>query len=83
MSEIWWWQHHNLGMFSAKGSDSISVIDGRTNATAYHNILEANLMISIVNLEIPPGCIFRQDDDPKHHAKTMKKWLAENKVNIL
>ena len=40
-------------------------------------------MISDENLEHPPNWIFQQDDDPKHTTESMKKWLAENKVNIL
>ena len=49
-SEIWRWQHHGLRMFFAKGTGNISVIDGRINASAYQNILEANLMNSVENL---------------------------------
>ena len=40
------------GCFSAKGTGNITVIDGRMNATAYQNILEANLMISVENFEL-------------------------------
>lgn len=53
------------------------------NTAAYQNILEANLMISVENLELPPDWIVQQDNDPKHTAKSTKKWLAENNVNIL
>ena len=37
--------------FSAKGTGNKSVIDGRMNAAAYQNILDANLMILVENLE--------------------------------
>ena len=40
-------------------------------------------MISVENLELPPDWIFQQDNDPNHTAKSTKKWLAENNLNIL
>ena len=52
------------GYFSAKGTGNISAIEGRINAAAYQNILEANLMISVENLELPLDWIFQQDNDP-------------------
>ena len=44
--------------FSAKSSTNISVIDARINTVAYQNILEANVMIWIENLELLPDWIF-------------------------
>ena len=41
------------GCFSANGTGNISVIDGRMNAAAYQNIFEANLVISVENLDFP------------------------------
>ena len=43
------------------------------NATAFQNILEANSMISIENLELPPDWMFQQDNDLKHTAKSVNK----------
>ena len=49
-SEILWWQHRGRGCFSAHGTGNISLIEGRMNAAAYQNILEAKL-ISVENLD--------------------------------
>ena len=48
-----------LGCFSENGTGNISVIYGRIDAAAYQTILEANLMISVENLEHPPDWIFQ------------------------
>ena len=48
------------------------------DSAVYQNILEANLMTSVENLELPPDWIFQQDNDPMYTAKFTKKWLAEN-----
>ena len=41
------------GCSSANCTGNTSVIDSRMKAAAYQNILEANLMIFIENLELP------------------------------
>ena len=60
------------GCFSANGTGNISVIDGRMNAAAYQNILVANFMISVENLELNLDGIFKKDNVPKHPAKSTK-----------
>ena len=40
-------------------------------------------MSSVENLELPSDYIFQQDNDPKQLAKSTKKWLSENNVNVL
>ena len=35
------------------------------------------------SFQLPSDYIFQQDNDPKHTAKSMKKWLSENDVNVL
>ena len=40
-------------------------------------------MSSVESLELRFDYIFQQDNDPKHTAKSMKKWLSENNVNVL
>ena len=40
-------------------------------------------MTSVKSLEQPSDYIFQEDNDPKHTAKSMKKWLFENNGNIL
>ena len=61
------------GCFSAKGVGKISVIDSKMNAQK----IQKNLS-SVESFELPSDYIFQQDNDPKHTAKSMKKWLSEN-----
>ena len=42
-----------------------------------------NLKSSVESLELPSDYNFLQDNDPKHTAKSTKKWLSENIVNVL
>ena len=45
--------------------------------------MQENLISSVKSLELPSDYIFQQDNDPKHTAKSTKKWLSENSVNVL
>ena len=69
--------------FSAKGVGKILVRDGKMNVQKYKHILQENLMSSVESLELPSDYIFQQDNDPKHIAKSTKKCLSENNVNVL
>ena len=40
-------------------------------------------MSSVESLELPSDYIFQQDNDPKNTAKSTKKRLSENNVNVL
>ena len=68
--------------FSTKGVEKISVMDGKMYAQKYKQILLENLMASVESLELPSDYIFKQDNDPKHTAKSTK-WLSENNGNVL
>lgn len=65
------------GCFSAKGTDNISVINGRMNVAAYQNILEANLMILAENLELSTDRIIIALEDPKHTANLQRNALLK------
>ena len=69
--------------FSAKGMGKISVIDGKMNAQKYKQISQENLKSFVESLELTSDYIFQQDNDPKHTAKSTKKCLSENNVNVL
>ena len=71
------------GCFSMKGVGKISVIDGKTDAQKYKQILQENLMSSVESLELPSDYIFQQYNNSKHAAKSTKKWLSEDNVNVL
>ena len=40
-------------------------------------------MSSVESLELPSDYIFQQDNDSKDTAKSTKKWLSQNDVNVL
>ena len=71
------------GCFSAKSVGKISAIDSKMNVQKYKQILQENFMSSVESLELPSDYVFQQDNDPKHTAKSTKKWSSENDVNIL
>ena len=71
------------GCFFAKGMGKISIINGKMKAQKYKQILQENFMSSVESLELPSDYIFQQDNDAKHAAKSTKKWLSENNVNVL
>ena len=59
------------GCFSAKGEGKRSVIDGKSINRSCQK-----------SFELPSDYIFQHDNDPKHTAKSTKKWLSENNVNV-
>ena len=71
------------GYLSEKVVGEISAIDDKINAQKYRQILQENLMSSVESLELPSDNINPQNNDPKHTTKSTKKWLSENKVNVL
>ena len=44
------------------------------NAQKYKQILQENVMSSVESLQLPSDYIFLRDNDPKHTAKSTKKW---------
>ena len=71
------------GYSSVKDVGKMLVTDGKMNAQKYYQILQENLMSSVESHGVPSDYIFHQDNDPKHTAKSMKKWLSGNNVNDL
>ena len=71
------------GCLSAKSVSKISVRDSKMNAQKYKQILQEDFMSSVESLELPSDYIFQQDKDPKHTAKSTKKWFSENYINVL
>ena len=70
------------GCFAA-GPGRLVKVEGNMNAEKYRQILEDNLTQSARELQLGRRFIFRQDNDPKHTAKTTHKWFKDNKVNVL
>ena len=71
------------GCFSAAGTGRLVRIEGKMNGAKYVEILDENLMQSAQELRLWRRFIFQQDNDPKHTAKTTKKWLWDKSLNVL
>ncbi len=53
------------------------------NAALYKEILEDNLLQSVRQLCLHWGFMSQQDNDPKHTAKVIKAWFADNNIDLL
>lgn len=71
------------GCVSANGTGNLVRIEGKLNAAGYQKILEENLRESVRKLGMGRNWTLQQDNDPKHTAKSVQKWLNENKVKVL
>ncbi|KAK3572688.1 hypothetical protein QTP86_004135 [Hemibagrus guttatus] len=58
-------------------------MERKMNAAMYRDILDENLLQSILDLRLGRRFIFQQDNDPKHTAKITKEWPRDNSVNVL
>ena len=59
---------------------NIQIIEGRMNKEKYQDVLSSNLQESVEKLELSNEWIFQQDNNTKHTAKSIKKWLAEHNI---
>ena len=67
--EAWWWQHHDVGCFSAAVTGRLVRIEAKMNRVKYIEILDENLLQSDQDLRLGQRFSFQQDNDPKHTAK--------------
>lgn len=58
-------------------------IVGTVNTQKYVNILEGNLIPSVIQLSSYEEFIFQQDDTLCHTAKARKNWLKSKGINVL
>uniref|UniRef100_A0AAZ3Q806 Uncharacterized protein n=1 Tax=Oncorhynchus tshawytscha TaxID=74940 RepID=A0AAZ3Q806_ONCTS len=63
------------GYFSATGTGRLVRIEGKMNGCKYREILDENLLQRAQDL--------RQDNDPKHTAKTAQEWLRDKSLKVL
>lgn len=71
------------GCFSANGTGKLFTVDGIMRQDQYIKILTENLKPSAEALSIGANWVFQHDNDPKHTAKSVKKWLSDNEVDVL
>lgn len=71
------------GCMAASGVGKLVFIESTMRKEEYLDILESNLLPSVEKLGLDNDWIFQQDNDPKHTAKIVKRWLDENTPNQL
>jgi hypothetical protein len=71
------------GCFSPAGTERLVRVEGKMNGAKYSQILDENLLQSTQDLRLRQRFTFQQDNDPKHSAKTTKKWLRDKSLNVL
>ena len=81
-SEAWWWQHHAVEMFFSGRDWETSQFRGKDEREKYREILDENLLQSAQDLRMGMK-VHLQDNDPKHTAKTMQKWLWDKSLNVI
>ena len=58
-------------------------IDGIIRKEHYVEMLKQNLKTLDRKLKLRCKWVFQMDNDPKHTAKLVTKWLKNNKANVL
>ena len=71
------------GCFSASGPGNLVKVDGIMKKEQYIKILEENIKQSTEKLHLGEHWTYQQDNDPKHTAKSVKKWFRDNDVDVL
>ena len=72
-----------MGVFSTAETGRLVRIEGKMKGAKYREILDENLLQSTQDLRLGQGFTFQQDNDPKHTAKTIQKWLQDKSLNVL
>ena len=70
------------GCFSAHGPGPLFHIEKIMDHRLYQEIL-SKVMLPYADWEMPLKFMFQHDNDPKHKAKSITKWLLDNKVRVL
>ena len=68
------------GCMSSCGLGNLVFIDENMTGLMYREILAHNLLESVRKLRLNKDWVFQHDNDPKHRARVVTKWLDENSV---
>jgi transposase len=67
-----------------QGSGMFCRIEGRMDQHQYKEILQRDLMYTVMAYDLDPSkLIFQHDNDPKHTAKSVSQWLKLQKFDVL
>ena len=73
-----------MRVYRGDGVGVLSEVEGRMDVEQYVAILEAELLQSMEESEIPEDdIIFQQDNDPKHTSRRAQRWFEEQDINLL
>lgn len=70
------------GCFSWHGVGPLHRINGKMDQIEYREILET-VMLPYAKTNMPPTFQFRHNNDSKHTARSVKKWLDDQEVPVL
>ena len=70
------------GCFSSSGVIDLTVVEGHMNAETYIRIL-SSYMIPAARRLFEETYSFQQDNDPKHTASDVKKYLERKEIKVL
>ncbi|KOX72865.1 hypothetical protein WN51_01882 [Melipona quadrifasciata] len=68
---------------AANGRRNLVFIDGILNKYKYLNILKENLKQSAIKLNLLDDFYFQQDNDSKHTAGIVRKWIVYSTPHTL
>ena len=68
---------------SSSGVGNLVFIDGNMTGEVYRDILQRNLFESVKNCTLGGNWVLQHDNDPKHRAHIVTKWLDEKGVERL
>lgn len=71
------------GAISVHGTSRLHIVEGMMNQTKYIEVLRGRLLPQVTEWYGDRPWIFQQDSAPCHTAKSVKKWCAENGVELL
>jgi DDE superfamily endonuclease/Transposase len=72
------------GCMTWYGTGYMCKIEGRMDQHLYRSILEDELIQTIDYYQLEPSqCIFQQDNDPKHRAKSVQEWIIDQSFEVL